>query len=203
MCDNIDLSTCSSLNIPTLFMTSRTMSLRLRVPFLTRGYATRLPQRPPMRHPDPLSNNPNAVSTSLPEDLTFIHRAPPSPPTPHSYTVNPSSPLLQTETQTSLPASALPPPLENATLAHPRLPEEKISEMRRLRMENPALYTRSWLANTFGCSPSFVSYVAPLSPSQQRAALVKRDREHEKARARWGEKAALIREIRRKRKEFW
>jgi hypothetical protein len=48
-----------------------------------------------------------------------------------------------------------------------------------------------------------VSYVAPLSPSQQRAALAKRDREHEKARARWGEKAALIREIRSKRKDFW
>lgn len=176
---------------------------RLRVPFLMRGYATRLPQRPPMRHPDPLSNNPNAVSTSLSEDLTFIHRPPPSPPTPHSYTVNPSSPLLQAETQTSSPASALPPPLKNATSEHPHLPEEKISEIRRLRMENPTFYTRSWLAKTFGCSPSFVSHVAPLSPSQQRAALAKRDREHEKARARWGEKAALIREIRRKRKEFW
>lgn len=194
------------MNIQTLFMTSRTMSamsLRLRVPFLMRGYATRLPQRPPMRHPDPLSNNPKAVSTSLPEDLTFIHRPPPSPPTPHSYTINPSSPLLQTETQRSSPASALPPPLKNATLAHPRLPEEKISEMRRLRMVNPGFYTRSRLANTFGCSPSFVSYVAPLNPSQQRATLAKRDREHEKARARWGEKAALIRDIRRKRKEFW
>jgi hypothetical protein len=184
-------------------MASRTTSHHLRAFFLTRGYATRLPQRPPMRHPDPLSKNPNAVSTSLPEDLTFIHRPPPSPPTPHSYTVNPSSPLLQTETSTSSPASALPPPLKNATQAHPRLPEEKISEMRRLRRENPAFYTRSWLANKFGCSPSFVSYVAPLSPSQQRAALAKRDRKHEKTSARWGEKTALVREIRRKRKEFW
>jgi hypothetical protein len=67
----------------------------------------------------------------------------------------------------------------------------------------PVFFTCSRLANTFGCSPSFVSYVAPLSPSQQRATLAKRDREHEKARARWGEKAALIREIRKKRKEFW
>ena len=75
--------------------------------------------------------------------------------------------------------------------------------MRRLREQNPALYTRSKLANTFGCSPSFVSYVAPLKPSQQRAALAKRERNHEKARSRWGEKAALIREIRQKRKEFW
>jgi ribosomal L20-like protein len=179
------------------------MKLRLRVPSLMRAYATRLPQLPPMRHPDPLSNNPNAVSTSLPEDLTFIHRPPPSALTPHSYTVNPSSPLLRTEPQTSSTGSALPPPLENATLAHPRLPEDKISEIQRLRMEDPAFYTRSRLANIFGCSPSFVSYVAPLSPTQQRAALAKRDRKHEKARARWGEKATLIREIRKKRKEFW
>jgi hypothetical protein len=83
------------------------------------------------------------------------------------------------------------------------LPEDKISEMRRLRMENPAFYTRSRLATTFGCSPSFVSYVAPFNPSQQRAVLAKREREHEKARSRWGEKAALIREIRKKRKEHW
>ena len=184
-------------------MMSLTMCARLHIPFLTRGYATRLPQRPPMRHPDPLSNNPNAVSTSLSEDLTFIHRPPPSVPTPHSYTVNPSSPLLQMETHTLSPASALPPPLKNATSAHARLPEEKISEIRRLRMENPAFYTCSRLASTFGCSPSFVSHVAPLSTPQQRAVLAKRDQDHEKARARWGEKAALIREIRRKRKEFW
>lgn len=194
---------CCLLNSLTLFTTSRTMIPRVRIPFLFRGYATRLPQRPPMRHPDPLSNKPNAISTSLPEDLTFIHRPPPSAPTPLSYTVNPSSPLLRADTKTPPTGSALPPPLKNATSAHPRLPEDKISEIQRLRMENPALYTRNRLADTFGCSPSFVSYVAPLKPFQQRTALAKRDREHEKARGRWGEKAALIREIRKKRKEFW
>ncbi|KAH9999625.1 mitochondrial ribosomal protein subunit L20-domain-containing protein [Russula compacta] len=177
---------------------------RIRVPVLTRGYATRLPQKPPMRHPDPLLNNPNAVSTSLPEDLTFIHRPPPSAPTPLSYTVNPSSPLLRSaESPTPSTGVALPPPLEKPTPAYPRLSDDKITEMRRLRMENPARYTCRKLADTFGCSPSFVSYVAPLKPSQQRAALARREREHEKARARWGERTALIREIRKKRKEFW
>jgi hypothetical protein len=179
------------------------MSLRVRFPFLSRGYATRLPQKPPMRHPDPLLNKPNAVSTSLPEDLTFIHRPPPSAPSPLSYTVNPSSPLLHSEPPTPSTDVPLPPPLKQPTLAHPRLPEDKIKELQRLRTENPVLYTRKKLANTFGCSPSFVSYVAPLKSSQQRAALARRDREHEKARTRWGEKAALIREIRKKRKEFW
>ena len=78
-----------------------------------------------------------------------------------------------------------------------------MKELQRLRSKNPALYTRQKLADTFGCSPSFVSYVAPLKPSQQRTALARREREHDKARARWGEKAAVIREIRKRRKEFW
>ncbi|KAI0301144.1 mitochondrial ribosomal protein subunit L20-domain-containing protein [Multifurca ochricompacta] len=179
------------------------MNLRLRLPFLTRGYATRLPQKPPMRHPDPLLKSPNAVITSLPEDLTFIHRPPPSAPTPLSYTVNPSSPLLRTETFPPSTSSALPPPLSKPKLERTRMPEDQIIEMRRLRTKDPKAYTRSKLANLFGCSPAFVSYVAPLARSERRAALAKRDQGHEKARARWGEKSALIREIRRKRKEFW
>ena len=97
----------------------------------------------------------------------------------------------------------MPPPLEKPKLKPPQLPEDEIMKIRRLRMENPALYTRRVLANSFGCSPAFVGYIAPLNRSEKRAALAKRDREHEKARARWGEKAAIIREIRRKRKEFW
>ncbi|KAI9436541.1 hypothetical protein F5148DRAFT_1278527 [Russula earlei] len=158
-----------------------------------RGYATRLPQKPPIRHPDPLSNQSNAVTTSLPEHLTFIHRPPPSPPTPFSLTVNPSSPLLRTAPPAQSAILDLPPQLKKPALTHPRLSEEAIADMRRLRTENPS----------FGCSPSFVSYIAPLTPSRQRAALAKRNLEHEKARARWGEKASLIREICRKRKEFW
>jgi Mitochondrial ribosomal protein subunit L20 len=97
----------------------------------------------------------------------------------------------------------LPPPLAKPKLGAPRLPEDTIMEIQRLRMEDPVFYTRRVLANAFGCSPAFVSYVAPLRRSEKLVAVAKRDREHEKARARWGEKAALIREIRRKRKEFW
>lgn len=179
------------------------MNPRLRLPFLTRGYATRLPQKPPMRHSDPLLNNPNAVATSLPENLTFIHRPPPTAPTPLSYTVSPSSPLLRTESLPPSTGSTLPPPLAKPKLGAPRLPEDTIMEIQRLRMEDPVFYTRRVLANAFGCSPAFVSYVAPLRRSEKLVAVAKRDREHEKARARWGEKAALIREIRRKRKEFW
>ncbi|KAI9465021.1 mitochondrial ribosomal protein subunit L20-domain-containing protein [Lactarius psammicola] len=175
----------------------------LRLPPFTRGYATRLPQKLPMRHPDPLLNNPNTVTTSLPEDLTFIHRPPPSASTPFSYTVNPTSPLLLTESPRLATGSALPPPLARPKLERPRLSDDKITEIQRLREQDPKRYTRTRLAEMFGCSPAFVGYVAPLGRSEKRAALAKRERAHEKARAQWGEKAAIIREIRKKRKEFW
>jgi hypothetical protein len=180
-----------------------TMKSWSRIPLLVRGYATRLPEKPPMRHPDPLSNNPNTVTTSLSEDLTFIHRPPPSASTPHSYTVNPTSPLLLAESPAPATGSSLPPPLARPRLERPRLSDDKITEIQRLRVQDPKRYTRSRLAEMFGCSPTFVSYVAPLAPSEQKAALARRERVHEKSRTRWGEKSAIIREIRRKRKEFW
>ncbi|KAH9080241.1 mitochondrial ribosomal protein subunit L20-domain-containing protein [Lactarius deliciosus] len=166
-------------------------------------YATRLPQKPPMRHPDPLLKNLNTVTTSLPEDLTFIHRSPPSASTPFSYTINPTSPLLLAESPPAATSSSLPPPLAQPKLERPRLSDDKITEMQRLRMQDPKRYTRQRLAEKFGCSSAFVSYVAPLARSEKKAALERRERTHEKARARWGEKAALIHEIRKKRKEYW
>ena len=182
---------------------SSTIKSWSRIPLLVRGYATRLPQKPPMRHPDPLLNNPNTVTTLLSEDLTFIHRPPPSAPTPHSYTVNPTSPLLLAESPPPATCTSLPPPLARPRLERPRLSDDKITEIQRLRVQDPKRYTRTKLAEMFGCSPAFVSYVAPLAPSEQKAALARRERAHEKSRTRWGEKSAIIREIRRKRKEFW
>ncbi|KAH9045045.1 mitochondrial ribosomal protein subunit L20-domain-containing protein [Lactarius hengduanensis] len=175
----------------------------LRLPLLTRGYATRLPQKPPMRHPDPLLKNPNTVTTSLPEDLTFIHRSPPSASTPFSYTINPTSPLLLAESPPAATSSSLPPPLAQPKLERRRLSDDKITEMQHLRVQDPKRYTRQRLAEMFGCSSAFVSYVAPLARSEKKAALERRERMHEKARAQWGEKAALIHEIRKKRKEYW
>lgn len=183
--------------------TSSTMSPWLRLPILARGYATRLPQKPPMRHPDPLLNNPNTVTTSLPEDLTFIHRPPPSASAPFSYTVNPTSPLLLAESPAPATGSTLPPPLAQPKLEQPRLSADKITEIQRLRVQDPKRYTRTRLAEMFGCTPAFVGYVAPLARPERTAALARRERVHEKARAQWGEKAMLIHEIRKKRKEFW
>jgi len=70
-------------------------------------------------------------------------------------------------------------------------------------VQDPKRYTRTRLAEMFGCSSAFVSYVAPLARAEKKAALTRRERTHEKSRARWGEKAVLIHEIRKKRKEFW
>ncbi|KAI0055857.1 hypothetical protein BV25DRAFT_1832830 [Artomyces pyxidatus] len=178
--------------------------LKLRLPAgasLRRGYATRLPEKPPMRHPDPLVNNPNAVVTPLPDELTFIHRPPPSAPTPLSYTTNPSSPLLRPAPQST--DGPLPPPLNTAKEQPPRLSDEKIADMQRLRAENPKYYSRSRLAKMFDCTPSFVSYMAPLPRPEKREVLAIRDEAHEEVRARWGEKKVIVREIRKKRKEFW
>ncbi|TFY83790.1 hypothetical protein EWM64_g215 [Hericium alpestre] len=140
--------------------------------------------------------------TTLPDDLTFIHRPPSSAPTPFSYTTNPTSPLLRSSSSKPVDAP-LPPPLRPTAAQKPRLSEEQLYEMRRLRASNPTLYTRKKLAEKFNCSEAFVGLVTPLSRQQQRVALDRRDQEHERARAQWGEKKLIVREIRKKRKEFW
>ncbi|KAH0831916.1 hypothetical protein J3R83DRAFT_12799 [Lanmaoa asiatica] len=83
-----------------------------------RTYATRRPEKPPARFPDPLRNNPNAVVTPLEGDkLTFIHRPPPSAPSPHSTTLDPASPLLRPAATTGGPLPPLLRPSEYRTRA--------------------------------------------------------------------------------------
>ncbi|OSX59983.1 hypothetical protein POSPLADRAFT_1172267 [Postia placenta MAD-698-R-SB12] len=174
--------------------------LPLKAP-LVRTYATRLPQKPPHRAPDPLINNAHAAYQSLPEDLTFIHRPPPTAPSPLSYTSSPASPLLKSHaSDTGVP---LPPTLRTLQAAPERLTTEAIAEMRRLRKEDPATWTRAALAKKFGCTSLFIMKMAPLDKSERRRVLDKRDAEHEDSRSRWGEKKAFFREAARKRKEFW
>lgn len=180
-------------------MKPRVSSLSLT---FTRSYATRLPQRPPYRAPDPLKSNPHAHYQALPGDLTFIHRPPPSAPTPESLTTMPSSPLLR-PVSADAPA-ALPPilfPRKKPEL--PPVSEEVIDEMRRLRREDPEKWTAGTLAKKFNCSQGFVRLVAKLPRQVQRAALQKRDEDHEAFRSKWGEKRLMQKEIRDRRREFW
>ncbi|KAI0755263.1 mitochondrial ribosomal protein subunit L20-domain-containing protein [Daedaleopsis nitida] len=187
------------------------MKPRLPLPLrFSRSYATRLPERPPYRAPDPLRDNPHAVYESLPENATFIHRPPPTAPSPLSYTTAPASPLLQssptptpTPTPTSVEAGSLPPQVWKDKGAKPRVSDEDLAQIRRLRREDPATWTRTRLAQEFNCTPWFVGRVTSLKGPERRKAQEEMAREHEAARAKWGERRALNEDIRKRRKEFW
>ncbi|KAJ7134531.1 mitochondrial ribosomal protein subunit L20-domain-containing protein [Mycena epipterygia] len=186
----------------------------------TRGYATKkfphaskwprpkpgTAERPAYHAPDPLVNNPNAVVTALPdEDLTFIHRPPPTAPSPYSLTTNPVSPLLRPR----------PPPQEDAPLpplsrkpkaSHeglPRASEQTMSEIRRLRALDPERYTTGVLARKFKVTRGFVSAIAALKKSKRREKRREQEQVVTSAREKWGEKKTTLMLIKAKRRELW
>ncbi|KZT09349.1 uncharacterized protein LAESUDRAFT_723088 [Laetiporus sulphureus 93-53] len=161
-----------------------------------------LPRRPPSRFPDPLVNNPNAAYQQVAEDVTFIHRPPPTMPSPHSFTTAPASPLLRSAS--SSVNGLMPPALQKPRPEQPKvLSDEELARLRELRKADPGHWTRRRLAKEFGCSPMFVKLVAPLSKQARRAATEKRESEHDEARSTWGPRKALVRDARRRRREFW
>ncbi|KAG5648301.1 hypothetical protein DXG03_004873 [Asterophora parasitica] len=162
-------------------------------------------ERPAYHAPDPLVNNPQAVVTSLEDDaLTFIHRPPPSAPSPYSLSTAPSSPLLRPATP--LTDAPLPPPIRpsaaNKTLP-PRASDATVAEIRRLRRSDPVNNSRTKLANRFGVTSNFVAGVAALKSVPRTNLIRARDAEHQKIRDNWSEKKATVRAIREKRREFW
>ncbi|KAF5389301.1 hypothetical protein D9757_003466 [Collybiopsis confluens] len=178
---------------------------------LSRAYAPKWPrpkprtsERPPYRAPDPLINNPAATVTALPDqNLTFIHRPPPTAPSPLSYTTNPVSPLLRPPTQPT--SSALPPlsrPSANKPPLEPLAPEQ-ITEIRRLRRSNPTKWTRGRLAEKFGCTQHFVGLVAATKKPMRKKLVQRRDEEHNANRAKWSEKKSLVAAISQKRRQYW
>ncbi|KAJ6508909.1 mitochondrial ribosomal protein subunit L20-domain-containing protein [Mycena sanguinolenta] len=180
----------------------------------TRTYATKLnkwprpkpgtAERPAYRAQDPLLNNPQAVVTSLPdEDLTFIHRPPPTAPSPYSLTTNPVSPLLRPRSpKEDIP---LPPPSrpKHARPALPRASSQTILEIKRLRALNPDRYTCSVLATKFNVTRGFVQAIAALKKSQRRAKRKEQELVAETARAKWSEKKTTLMLIKAKRRELW
>ncbi|KAJ7600984.1 mitochondrial ribosomal protein subunit L20-domain-containing protein [Mycena floridula] len=162
-------------------------------------------ERPPYRAPDPLIDNPNATVTALPdEDLVFIHRPPPTAPSPLSLTTNPISPLLRP--RVSPAGSPLPPHIRpSAASKEPpeRASDETIAKIRKLRLEDPMKYSRSTLAKMFGCTPNFVALVASLPKTKRKAMRKAQDQKHDEIREAWSEKKTLVRAIRAKRKEYW
>ncbi|KAJ6512191.1 mitochondrial ribosomal protein subunit L20-domain-containing protein [Mycena vitilis] len=179
-----------------------------------RSYATKLAkwprpkpgtsERPAYHPPDPLVNNPQAVVTALPdEDLTFIHRPPPTAPSPFSLTTNPVSPLLRP--RAPQPEIPLPPPSRPKWGADPlpRASAQTMSEIRRLRALDPNRYTCGVLANKFKVTRGFVQAIAALKKSQRKAKRRVQEAEADRARDKWSEKTTTLRLIKAKRRELW
>ncbi|THV05228.1 hypothetical protein K435DRAFT_117525 [Dendrothele bispora CBS 962.96] len=184
---------------------------RLQNPFpsFTRSYAQKWPrpkrgtsERPPMRHPDPLINSDNTVVTALPEEnLTFIHRPPPTAPSPLSYITNPVSPLLRPATV--LTEASLPPLVRPEKAQPQRASDKVVAEIRRLRALNPTKYTRGVLAQKFGVTQQFVGMIAATKKSTRKSLIRTRDGEHQVNRDKWSDKRSLVVAIRKKRREHW
>lgn len=179
----------------------------------SRSYGTRthvMPRthkahKPPPRPTDPLNNNPHAGMQNLDDNLTFIHRPPPTAPTPFSTTLEPASPLLRPPTESESGPLHLPPLLRPSAYVKepPRVTSEQIKEIRRLRRENPEKYSRTKLAEMFNCTSHFIAQIAALPPTKRKEFTKTRSEAHEKVRQRWGEKKSLFMDIRKKRREFW
>lgn len=155
---------------------------------LARSYATRgkrpkpgTSERPAYHAPDPLVNNPQAVVTPLQDgDLTFIHRPPPTAPSPFSLSTAPTSPLLR---PASPPSTVLPPfvrPSADKVLPE-RATDATVAEIRRLRRTDPTKYSRGKLAKMFGCTQNFVGTIAALKSSARMGLIRTRNLEHEKS----------------------
>jgi hypothetical protein len=178
-------------------LTHSTRSSFARCLYSVRTYAV---ARPNPRPKDPVLNSPNAKVEQIAPDVTFIHNPPSSVPTPYSLTTAPASPLLSKPS--AAPASDnLPPALRPSQKAgeQTRLTQAQMNELRELRLSDPKTYSCQVLARKYGCSPVFVSMVAPL-PAEQRVEI---ERERESAKAQWGERKTLIRAARKRRREFW
>jgi len=180
----------------------------------TRTYATKLnkwprpkpgtAERPAYHAPDPLINNPQAVVTALPdEDLTFIHRPPPTAPSPYSLTTNPVSPLLRPrhpKEQIPLPPPSRP---KYGKEPLPRASAQSILEIKRLRALDPDRYTCGVLARKFNVTRGFVQAIAALKKSQRRAKRREQELVAETAREKWSEKKTTLMLIKSKRRELW
>lgn len=118
-------------------------------------------------------------------------------PATSSTTITPSSSPTSLSAAPSL-RSPLPPPVRPRYEKKYHLNQADVDEIRRLRDEDPKLWTRVRLAEKFGCSQFFVSLCA--SAPEVKA---ERDLELEAIKSRWGRGKREAREDRLKRKEGW
>lgn len=92
------------------------------------------------------------------------------------------------------------PPAMNYPRRNPRyhLKEEDVTEIRRLRNEDPVQWSVGRLARKFDCSPIFIQMAAP-APSGHQEWI---DAKLERKKARWGPKKLQAREDRKRRAEM-
>lgn len=198
-----------STTSPTPFSMQSTRALAFSSS-LFRQYAPKYPrprpgtsERPAYHAKDPLVNNPNAAVTNLEdENLTFIHRPPPTAPSPYSLTTAPLSPLLRPP---SAPYDGPLPPLTRTPAKPPKdlLTDAQLKELRELRYSDPRTYTRGKLAKMFKCTQSFVGQVAALKKPERKRVLSIRDKKHQAAREQWSERHSIVKAISKKRRELW
>ncbi|KAH6908033.1 mitochondrial ribosomal protein subunit L20-domain-containing protein [Coprinopsis sp. MPI-PUGE-AT-0042] len=181
---------------------------------LARNYATRYPrprpgtsERPPLKHKDPLTTSSSSTVTTLSdnEGLTFIHRPPPSAPSPISFTTAPASPLLRPAPSEAATADTPLPPLlhRKDPVEHAKLSPEEVEKMKTLRASDPRKYSTNALAKMFNCSRLVVS-VATRIPTRQRTAIQnERDAKHQAQRERWSERHQIVKAVRARRRELW
>ncbi|TFK28033.1 hypothetical protein FA15DRAFT_665803 [Coprinopsis marcescibilis] len=192
-------------------LTASKRALQLSSSFI-RTYATRHPrprpgtsERPPAKHKDPLTSSASAHITELEEDgLTFIHRPPPSAPSPASLTTAPSSPLLQPAAP-SPEGTALPPLLRKEKPQPQWTPvsPENIEKMKELRASDPVKYSTNKLAEMFGCSRMFITLATRISTKQLTALRRTQATEHEEHRARWSDRHKLVKAVRVRQRQHW
>jgi hypothetical protein len=113
-------------------------------------------------------------------------------------TASPGTPLQTSPFLPPRPSASLPPPVRAPYEKKYHLTEKEISEIRRLRSEDPDTWTRVRLAEKFGCSQFFVGMIAK---NEEKAARV--EAAHQDSRDRWGNRRRTAKEDRARRKELW
>ncbi|KAL8939138.1 MAG: hypothetical protein Q9211_002874 [Gyalolechia sp. 1 TL-2023] len=98
------------------------------------------------------------------------------------------------------PEQRLPPPAKKSVEEKRyHLEKEEIEEIRRLRQEDPATWTRNKLARKFDCSDFFVAMVCEASPSRK----AEQQKALDEIKGRWSVRRRRAKEDRERRKALW
>lgn len=97
------------------------------------------------------------------------------------------------------PERRLPPPVRKPYEKKYHLTEKEILNIRKLRSENPHLWTRKILAEHFKCSQFFVGMICEASNDKK----AEEERTLSAVKDHWGKRRRYAREDRQKRRELW